>query len=175
MNLFRAIILLLFWSSFAVAQEPEIRKCVDVPVYGMLDFWVGEWDVYSGEEKVGANRIEKVLNGCAVVEHWTAADGGEGKSLFYVDAEGVWQQVWVTEYSANPGGMKEKTHTATLPNDAVRFQGVLKQPKIGEYLDRTTLTPLDNGDVSQLIEILTDDGEAWQTTFHAVYRPVAVD
>ncbi len=167
------ITLLLLCSSIAVAQDPEIKRCSALSDYSLLDFWVGEWNVYSGEEKIGENRIEKVLNGCAVIEHWTAADGGEGKSLFYIDADGVWQQVWVTEYSANPGGMKEKTHMETLPNGATQFQGELEHPRIGKYLDRTTLTPLDEGEVKQVIEISRDGGETWQTTFDAVYRSVA--
>lgn len=175
MKQIRTVIPLLLCCSIVVAQEPEFEKCVDLPAYKLLDFWVGEWDVYADEERAGGNKIEKILNGCAVIEHWTAADGGKGKSLFYVDADGVWQQVWVTEFSANPGGMKEKTHIETLPNGATRFQGELRHPKIGTYLDRTTLTPLEEGEVSQVIEISRDGGESWQTTFDAVYRPVTAN
>jgi len=89
MKYIRIFVSLLFCCSTAAAQDQTPKLCADMPVYSLLDFWVGEWDVYSGEEKVGENRIHKILNGCAVMEHWTAADGGEGKSLFYVDAEGV--------------------------------------------------------------------------------------
>jgi hypothetical protein len=155
-----------------LAQQAPMKECVDAPVYGLLDFWVGEWEVYSGDQMAGENRIDKVLNGCAVLEHWTAAGGGQGMSLFYVDTDGVWQQVWVTEWSANPGGMKEKTLVEEMPDKGVRFQGEIKHPKIGVYLDRTTLTPLENGDVRQLIEISRDAGESWQTTFDAIYMPV---
>jgi len=150
-----------------------MKKCSDDPVYSLLDFWVGEWDVYSDGEKAGENRIDKVLEGCVVLEHWTAAGGGLGMSVFYVDADGIWQQVWVTEWSANPGGMKEKTFVAEMSNNGVRFQGKLQHPKIGSYLDRTTLTPLDNGDVSQVIEISRDGGESWEITFDAIYRRVS--
>ena len=44
-----------------------------------LDFWVGEWDVQVGGRMAGTNRIEKILDGCAVMEFWTGADGGEGR------------------------------------------------------------------------------------------------
>jgi hypothetical protein len=171
----RILITLYFFSPLAAAQAPDLTRCTDLPVYSLLDFWVGEWEVFSDDAKVGSNRIEKVLNGCAIIENWTADDGGEGKSLFYVDADGVWQQVWVTEFSANPGGMKEKTRVASPGDDSVRFQGELKHQKRGSYLDRTTLTSLGNGDVRQHIEVSFDGGENWRTTFDAVYRRVSGD
>lgn len=37
-------------------------------------------------------------------------------------------------------------------------------------LDRTTLTPLPGGGLRQVIEISTDQGATWQTTFVAEYR-----
>ena len=69
--------------------------------------------------------------------------------------------------------MKEKTHMATMPGGATQFQGELEHPRIVKYLDRTTLTPLDESEVKQVIEISRDGGETWQTTFDAVYRSVA--
>ena len=41
------------------------------------------------------------------------------------------------------------------------------------YLDRTTLSPLAGGEVRQHIEVSTDRGESWRTTFDAVYRRVS--
>jgi hypothetical protein len=56
----------------------------DRPEYHQLDFWVGTWDVTSASgEKLGTNRIERILKGCAVQENWSESDGAEGKSLFY--------------------------------------------------------------------------------------------
>ena len=39
------------------------------------------------------------------------------------------------------------------------------------YLDRTTLTPRPGGEVRQHIEVSTDQGASWRSTFDAVYRP----
>lgn len=150
------------------AAEPGCRD----PLYAQLDFWVGEWTVWAGDEQAGHNRIEKILGGCALLEHWTSASGGEGKSLFYVDDAGAWQQVWVTERATEPGGVKAKTQVDDAPESSVRFQGVISRDG-GSYLDRTTLTPNEDGSVRQLIEISTDDGMTWTATFDAVYRRVA--
>ena len=162
-------VLLLLCLSIAVAEDAAPEKCTEMQIYGLLDFWVGDWVVYSDEDKVGENKIEKILEGCAVMEHWQGVGGGEGKSLFFVDTNGTWKQVWVTEWAANPGGVKEKTHVFTLPNEAVRFQGLLQHPDVGTYLDRTTLTPIEKGRVRQVIETSTDSGETWKKTFDAIY------
>jgi hypothetical protein len=144
-------------------------RCEDDPTFQMLDFWVGEWNVFVGEQQVGTNRIEKVLSGCAVIEHWRDAAGGEGKSLFYYHAAaGAWKQVWVTENPLVPGGVKEKQLIATLEGGAIRFQGTISLPNGGSYLDRTTLTPLDDARVRQVIEI-NRDGQTWEVGFDAIY------
>ena len=57
------------------------------------------------------------------------------------------------------------------PDGAVRFQGTVVAADGTEYLDRTTLTPLDGGRVRQHIEVSADDGASWRTSFDAVYRP----
>ena len=152
------------------AQEQVYGSCAESPLYSMLDFWVGNWTVHADGQLVGRNRIEKVLDGCAILEHWTGAGGGEGKSLFYVDGDGVWQQVWVTQWATRPGGTKEKTWVDTGNPDSVRFQGAMQHADSGTWLDRTTLTRLPDGTVRQRIEISTDGGNEWQVNFDAVYR-----
>ena len=145
--------------------------CAADSAFAMLDFWVGDWNVYQDTTLVGTNRIEKVLSGCAVIEHWRAVGGAEGKSLFYYQpATAQWKQVWVTENPASPGSVKEKVLTEKLAGGGVRFQGEIPLRGGATYLDRTTLTPLPDGRVRQLIEIARD-GKTWETTFDAVYAP----
>jgi hypothetical protein len=132
-------------------------------------------DVYVSDEKVGYNRIEKTLDGCAVLEHWFGSSGDEGKSLFFVNDRGQWKQVWVTEWANRPGGVKEKTIVDIAPEDGVRFQGSLHHLDVGEWLDRTTLKALENGEVRQLIEVSMDNGKTWETSFDAVYRKASTE
>lgn len=143
------------------------------PPYDDLDFWLGEWIVESDGVRQGTNRISRILDGCAVREEWQASGGGRGESLFYVNAAGEWRQVWVTERATRIGGVKEKARVdpdaEDVPPGAVRFQGTLPLPEGGTLLDRTTLTPLDDGSVRQHIEVSRDAGANWQTTFDARY------
>lgn len=153
----------------APVSAQSAASCADDPTFHTLDFWVGQWDVFVGEQQVGTNRIEKVLSGCALIENWRDAGGGEGKSLFYYNPETrTWKQVWVTENPRTPGGVKEKHHIATLEGGAMRFQGTIRLPDGGSYLDRTTLTPLEDGRVRQVIEV-NRDGQNWEVGFDAVY------
>ena len=168
MRIFLIIFTLLGAEAFAGGEGSA--SCADIEVYTELDFWIGEWDVYSGEQLVGTNRIEKILSGCAVLEHWRGTEGGEGKSLFFVTDHGTWKQVWVTEWASRPGGVKEKTRQPLDAAGQVRFQGRITLPDGRSYLDRTTLTRLPSGEVRQLIETSTDEGENWTSAFDAIYR-----
>ena len=165
---------ILLTSSLALAQVqmPEPHACRKNPAYQKLDFWVGDWDVFEKnekgvEEKAGTDLVEKVLDGCAVIENWRSVQGFEGKSLFYYrPVQKDWKQVWVTD----TGPMKEKSLILELPDGGVRFQGELARKSGGTYLDRTTLTPLAGGKVHQVIEISLDGGKTWKTMFDAEYR-----
>lgn len=165
-----ALLAALVWPVTGAAQSAPQPTCVDTPVYELLDFWLGEWDVFVGDEQVGHNRISKVLEGCAITEDWHGAGGTHGMSLFYVDPDGTWQQVWVTGQATRPGGTKEKSLIERPDDRSVRFQGRVRHPAAGEWLDRTTLTGLADGSVRQVIEISRDHGENWTVTFDAFYR-----
>lgn len=166
--------LALFLAVFALptyAQVIEPQSCVHDELYGMLDFWLGDWDVYVDDNLVGRNTIEKTMKGCAVLEHWQSTDGGRGTSLFYVNGRRIWKQVWVTEYGTMPGGVKEKTHQPSQDLHRVRFQGRVYAEDDKSYLDRTTLNDLGNGRVRQVIEVSMDEGTNWKAVFDAEYRP----
>jgi hypothetical protein len=152
------------------AQAPP--PCGDDPAFHRLDFWLGEWTVWVDGRQVGTNLIRAVQGACAIEEHWEDAAGGTGQSLFYLlPASGEWKQVWVTPMARAAGGVKEKTLVEGAPDDGVRFRGTIRRADGTSYLDRTTLTPIRGGRVRQHLEVSTDDGQTWRTTFDAEYRP----
>lgn len=142
----------------APSTPPSTSPC-SAPAARRLDFWIGRWEVKNpGGGLEGHNQIETILGGCAILEHWTEADGSEGKSLFYFDALGArWKQVWVTD----AGQFKEKAEV-TGPTDGVRFQGEIPLRDGRRLQDRTTLTPLPDGRVRQVIEQSADGGATWR-------------
>ena len=92
-------------SSPAPAPQPSPTPCSSVNGFHALDFWIGTWRVTSGGQYGGADTVESILYGCAVVENWSDADGSHGMSLFYYNAfEQTWAQVWVTDRATARGG-----------------------------------------------------------------------
>jgi hypothetical protein len=151
-------------NAYALSDE---YPCQKNPDYQLLNFWIGNWDVQDpGGQKVGSNKIEKILGGCVVLENWAEMDGHEGKSFFYFDIPTKkWKQVWVED----SGGMKEKTFVQKFHDGGVRFQGNVQIRDGSMILDRTTLTPKDQNHVRQVIEISRDEGQNWKTVFDAIY------
>ena len=60
-----------------------------------FDFWLGDWDVRWGEDGIGTNRIERILDGKVIQENFAAPDL-IGMSVSVYDAERkLWCQTWV--------------------------------------------------------------------------------
>ena len=152
----------------APATPPQPAPCRATEVAKSLDFWIGDWDVYVGTELAGHDLVERVLGGCAVIENWTDADGGAGKSLFAYDArKDMWTQTWVTDDSSRPGGIKYKVLRAHGPGTTT-FQGEVEGKSGADYYDRTILTARPDGKVRQQIQV-SRNGIDWKTGFDAVY------
>jgi hypothetical protein len=148
----------------AVAQGQQ--GCV-APEYRQFDFWVGSWSVTTPKgQAAGTNRVEKVLGGCVLQEHWASSNGGDGTSLnMWNAADSTWRQVWM-----DAGG-----NLLELKGKLVGKEMVLSgtRPTAGQpdqvTIDRVTWTPLANGTVRQLWESSTDGGGTWTTAFDGLY------
>jgi hypothetical protein len=138
-----------------------------------FDFWLGEWEVFGPKDKVvGHSRIESILNGCVIAEHWTNGGNppgaGDGKSFNSYNAQTKqWEQFWVDAQGGRlilAGGLK---------NGSMVLEG--QQPvadaKTGHFQrERITWTPNTDGSVRQLWESSTDDGAIWTVAFDGSYR-----
>ncbi len=160
-----AFALVLFASvDRAQAQTPPSRPCADA-VFHALDFWVGEWVVRdpSGAE-VGRSRVDSILGGCAVHEHWFASNGGTGESLTSFDPlTKTWRQHWIawngrlTDYVGNVEG-RDIVMTAPTADAAGK-----------PLLYRMRFSPLADGRVRQYMEVSHDHGTGWAPLFDGYY------
>ena len=152
----------------ATATHPVTAGCEE-PAYHTLDFWVGEWEVFDSQDgsKAGQSDLKKVLQGCAIQVDWVGSEGEHIKELFYYyKPKQQWIQVWV----GDNGGAKQRQFVERSKDGSVRFQGEVALTAGGSYLDRSTVTPVRNGRVHQVIEISRDGGKTWQRRFDAEYR-----
>ena len=153
-----------------MAQSRATQACRASEVARILDFWVGDWDVYVGKDLAGRDIVESVLDGCALTERWDGGAGDQGMSLFAYDArKDLWTQTWVTSDSSAPGGVKFKVLRARAPASTT-FQGEIEGKGGAVYYDRTILTALPRGRVHQEIQV-SRDGVNWRTGFDAIYVP----
>jgi hypothetical protein len=135
-----------------------------------FDFWLGAWDVSDPAGKaVGDSRIEAILDGCVVLEHWrNAASTVAGRSFnLYNAGTGQWEQFWVDN-----GGSRLHL-TGGLQGASMVLEGVQDRPNAGTgkpQRERITWTPAADGGVRQLWETSVDDGATWRVSFDGRYR-----
>jgi len=125
----------------ASAEKPPDSGCKD-GASRQFDFWVGHWRVTEHGKPAGENRIERILDGCALLENWTGAQGGAGKSLNFFDRDdGLWHQTWIDRSGGalflagkfGNGAMRHSRRTARAwrsPNAFERRHGLRRERPI---------------------------------------------
>ena len=153
-----------FKESITLADRAT-RPCEFASEYKQFDFWVGEWNVETTQgQPAGKNIIERMEQGCILMENWTGAAGGTGKSInFYNSSTGKWRQTWVD----STGNVAE--YEGEYKDGAMRFDGnpVINNGK--KTLRRLTLSIQGPDRVRQLFEQSADDGKTWTTQYDLIY------
>ena len=131
-----------------------------------FDFWVGRWRVTEAGKLAGTNHIERILGGCALLETWSGAKGGAGRSLnFYDRGDRRWHQTWI---DARGGAL---FLSGEFNAGAMRLTG--ERPGDGDTpaaRHRITWTPLPGGAVRQLWESQPLTGGDWSIQFDGLYE-----
>lgn len=150
-----------------VQAGPPGAGCTD-PVYRQLDFKIGEFKVTGiGGEPAGESKVESVLGGCLLVEHWRGAISGYGRAhMFFDKSDQLWRLVYVTDDGATmylSGKFQGDTLILTGENDMDSMVG----------LHRMSFSPLPDGANRQHWELSTDKGATWKVVHDGTYRPAA--
>ncbi len=163
MNRIVAVALLLLVISASAAAQVAPR--CGAPDYRQFDFWLGEWTVHTADGTVvGHNEIQAMAGGCGLLEQWRGVRGGEGMSLNAFDPVlDRWTQRWV-------GAGAVLWLEGAVVDGAMVMTGPTPRPTPqGEFLDRITWTPLEDGRVRQFWEVSPDGGATWQPYFDGYY------
>ena len=151
------------------AQLTSTPSPCSAPEFRQFDFWVGQWVVHDPKgQQVGTSRVERIENGCGVLEQWTSARGITGRSInVYIPASKTWVQAW-----AGSDGLTLNLR-GTFESDARGGRMVLSGESVGakgeRVADRVAWSPLDNGKVRQLWEQSRDGGKTWTVAFDGTY------
>ncbi len=147
------------------AQTATRPPRCDTPEFRQFDFWIGSWDVTSGETPAGTSLITLEEDGCVIHEHWKGAKGGTGQSFNFFDrTDGKWHQMWVS----NSGNVLYLT--GDRAGSALTLQGESLRPGGATVLNRLIFTANPDHTVRQLWETSSDSGKTWAPGFDGLYR-----
>ena len=167
MKLSSALLVLLpavLLQSTPASESDKPAPCA-ATVHHEFDFWIGAWSVTENGKPAGTNRIDRLLDGCALFENWVGVDGSRGHSLnFYDRGRDQWQQTWV---DASPGVLNLTGH---FSDGRMALSGKSNDPKTHKQRsDRITWTPNGDGTVRQLWDQSLDGGKNWKVVFDGIY------
>lgn len=146
--------------------ETNAYPCLSAKSYRHFDFWLGEWDVYAGGNKVGDNSITMAKGGCAIHENYVTAGNYAGQSINYYDPiDKKWHQHWV----GSGGDVYNYLETARK-DGMLQFESKFMNAKGQISLSRLTFTLNEDGTVRQLFESSTDNGQSWTSAFDGLYK-----
>jgi hypothetical protein len=154
-------------ASATSAASPPSGPCA-TPEHRQLDFWIGDWDAFDIDApgKVTArNRVDLILDGCALREVYEGTNGLVGQSFSLYDAaRHVWHQSWVT----NRGQLL--ILEGEMQGDRMVLTGT-DPGKDGSHpvLLRGVWVPQEDG-VRETAETSADGGKSWRPLFDIFFR-----
>jgi len=137
------------------------------PQYRQFDFWVGDWEVFEKDATTSSAhvRVERILDGCVLREHYEDKSGTVGESFtIYNAARKLWHQTWVTNRGrllTIEGG--QKAGSMVLAGSYYTGEGQ-------EVRVRGTWTPTKDG-VRESAVTSTDAGKTWKPWFDLMFQP----
>ena len=160
------LLLAALGAAAAHAESPAAaaKPCTS-PAHRQFDFWIGTWNVTQAGKVAGQNKIESILNGCALMESWQGTGGVTGHSLnIYDNTRDVWHQTWVD----STGSLL--TLEGRFKDGAMVLEGIAADEKGVKTRQRITWTAASANEVRQLWESSVDAGKTWKTEFDGLYR-----
>jgi tetratricopeptide (TPR) repeat protein len=141
------------------------NPCMFQAEHRQFDFWVGEWTVQNAQgQQVGTSSIQRIENGCVILENWTAGPNATGKSINFYDATlKKWRQTWADSV----GGVSE--FAGEFKDGAMRYEGESHAPTGAKILRRLTFFNLNADRVRQFSEASTDAGKTWSVNYDFTY------
>ncbi len=142
--------------------------CETAEHFSDFDFWLGEWNVYSNDEKrvfQGTNSITKHHGNCLIMENWTSTQGGAGRSMNYYDpVEDQWRQLWVAGgYSIDYTGGLDSSGAMVL-NGKINYYNSGKSEAF-----RGAWSTNADGSVRQFFEQQNSETKDWAVWFDGIY------
>lgn len=130
--------------------------------YRKFDFWVGEWNVYSQDQKIAESSITNTNGDCGILENWRPLNSNGGNSISYYDSTAKkWKQNWVSN-----GGVSHYEEPEDYTSGEMQLIA-----KANDVWYRMIYTHDEHKDtVRQIMESSTDKGKTWTKIFDGLYK-----
>jgi len=160
----------LFFLSMGIwsiqTQNQQKAPC-NTDKHNEFNFWVGNWNVYNPKgDLIGTNKILKMHSNCVMQENWESKTGpNKGTSYNYVNLiDNTWNQVWIDNngYSLV---LKGNPHKGSMI-----LQSEVQKGQNGDFYNRVTWIPNEDGTITQLWEILSTEDKVIQEAFRGIYK-----
>lgn len=116
-------------------------------------------------QRLGTNRIERTVGGCALAESWEGTSGSHGRSLSAWDpGDSKWHQTWVD----NEGTVL--VIAGGIVNGEMVMEGERRLADGTRQLERISWTPDADGTIRQFWQSSRDGGMRWTVVFDGTYR-----
>jgi tetratricopeptide (TPR) repeat protein len=150
------------YKEFVLAVEKAQKPCMFAEGYRQFDFWVGEWDVFANNQKVGTSNVKVLQQGCIVEENWATPAQTAQSFNFYNPVTKKWHQSYMDSNGGN--WMMDGEYR----DGALRYEGFIYTPQ-GKTPVHMTFYNLGADRVRQTAETSADGGKTWTQGWDGLY------
>lgn len=167
----RWITLALLAGTLVLVSYPSARAvsapttaCAANPAYHALDFTLGSWTIAGADgEPEGTSTIRQHVDGCAVIEAWSAP-GESGKNIDAFDREdGRWYRMFVNS--------RGQVHmfAGRFRDGAMYYTGTSTEADGTKATNELVIKKNGRNRLIQRWRQSRDGGKSWQTVFLGIY------
>jgi hypothetical protein len=146
------------WKAALVEMDRNAHPCRFSPEFRQFDYWLGEWDVEIGGQKLAKSSVQLILDDCVIFENYTDSRGYAGKSFSLYDTS---SKKWEQRYVDTGGALHH--WSGGLDHGAMSFRW-----DHDNTFNRMTYTKEGPDRVRQILET-SNDGKAWTRTYDGLY------
>lgn len=130
--------------------------------YRKFDFWLGEWDVFSQNQKIAESSITMTNGDCGILENWRPNGSNGGNSISYFDtSDKKWKQNWVAGGSVShyeePDDYEDGDMQLIAKGNDPWYRMVYTYNKTEDTVRQTQ-------------EVSNDKGKTWTIGFDGLYK-----
>jgi pentatricopeptide repeat protein len=146
------------WKSALTEMQRTAHPCLSSPEFRQFDYWLGEWDVEIGGQKLAKSSVQLILDDCVIFENYIDSRGYAGKSFSLYDTT---NKKWEQRYVDTTGALHH--WTGGLENGVMSF----RWDHDGSF-NRMTYIKEGPDRVRQILES-SPDGKAWVKNYDGLY------